>query len=48
MVGLGFGDTGYVAQGGDIGAKICRLLAVGYKECKGTFLEPHSFCRSCF
>lgn len=34
MCGLGFG-TGYVAQGGDIGARVSRLLAVKYEACKG-------------
>ncbi|KZP29804.1 putative epoxide hydrolase [Athelia psychrophila] len=33
MVGLGFGG-GYVAQGGDIGSKIARILNVQYESCK--------------
>jgi microsomal epoxide hydrolase len=39
MHDLGFGD-GYVAQGGDIGSRISRLLAVQFEEVKGLFL-PH-------
>ncbi|KAL9060966.1 MAG: hypothetical protein Q9162_000410 [Coniocarpon cinnabarinum] len=33
MVGLGFGG-GYVAQGGDIGSLVARVLAVEYGACK--------------
>lgn len=33
MVGLGFGD-GYIAQGGDIGSFISRILAVRHDACK--------------
>ncbi|KAI9738745.1 MAG: hypothetical protein M1834_008252 [Cirrosporium novae-zelandiae] len=33
MINLGF-EAGYVAQGGDIGAKIVRILAVDYESCK--------------
>jgi microsomal epoxide hydrolase len=36
MLNLGFSD-GYVAQGGDIGSKIARILAVEYESCKGSF-----------
>lgn len=36
MRDLGFG-RGYVAQGGDIGSRIARILAVDYESCKGTF-----------
>lgn len=37
MVGLGFGASngGYVAQGGDIGAVLARLLQARYPDCKG-------------
>jgi microsomal epoxide hydrolase len=38
MVQLGFG-SGYVAQGGDIGSRISRVLAASYKECKGMWQE---------
>lgn len=34
MKGLGFGG-GYVAQGGDIGSRISRVLAVDFESCKG-------------
>lgn len=34
MLGLGF-ESGYVAQGGDIGSRIARELAVDYESCKG-------------
>lgn len=34
IVGLGFG-SGYLAQGGDIGSAVSRLLAAGYDSCKG-------------
>jgi microsomal epoxide hydrolase len=34
MRGLGF-FSGFVAQGGDIGSAVARILAVGYDSCKG-------------
>jgi microsomal epoxide hydrolase len=34
MVQLGFG-SGFVAQGGDIGSKVARVLAATHRECKG-------------
>lgn len=34
MKDLGF-ESGYVAQGGDIGSRIARTLAVDYESCKG-------------
>ena len=37
MTGLGF--TAYVAQGGDIGSTMSRLLAVNHKECKAVHLN---------
>lgn len=40
MQGLGFGG-GYIAQGGDIGARVARLLAIDYDSCKGAHLN---FC----
>ena len=39
MVGL-FGDTGYVAQGGDIGSYVCRVIQT-YPTCKAIHLN---FC----
>ncbi|KAF5565914.1 microsomal epoxide hydrolase [Fusarium napiforme] len=40
MVQLGFGG-GYIAQGGDIGSRISRVLAASYDECKAAHLN---FC----
>ncbi|KAL1999567.1 hypothetical protein VTN02DRAFT_4343 [Thermoascus thermophilus] len=40
MVSLGLG-TGYVAQGGDIGSKIARILAVEHANCKAVHIN---FC----
>ena len=37
MVGLGFGG-GHIAQGGDIGSFIARVLAANHEECRGTVL----------
>lgn len=34
MKNIGF-ESGYVAQGGDIGSRIARELAVDYESCKG-------------
>ncbi|PLB52744.1 putative epoxide hydrolase [Aspergillus steynii IBT 23096] len=38
MKGLGF-ESGYVAQGGDIGSMISRVLAVDYDSCKAAHLN---------
>jgi microsomal epoxide hydrolase len=35
LVALGFGSTGYLVQGGDIGSFVARNLAAHYAECKG-------------
>jgi pimeloyl-ACP methyl ester carboxylesterase len=35
MLSLGFGSTGYLAQGGDIGSFVARQIATTYAECKG-------------
>lgn len=40
MRGLGF--AGYVAQGGDIGSFISRLLGERYDGCKGEYREEES------
>lgn len=40
MIGLGF-ENGYVAQGGDVGSNIARILAVKYDSCKGEHLCPN-------
>ncbi|TKA71164.1 hypothetical protein B0A49_05193 [Cryomyces minteri] len=37
MVGLGF-ESGYIAQGGDIGSFVSRTLAVHHEACKGIAL----------
>lgn len=39
MVDLGFGETGYIAQGGDIGSRVSRLLGAKYDECKAVHRE---------
>ncbi|QKX58898.1 uncharacterized protein TRUGW13939_06026 [Talaromyces rugulosus] len=35
MINLGFG-TGYVVQGGDVGSRVARYLAIQYDACKGS------------
>lgn len=44
MKDLGF-ENGYVAQGGDIGSRIGRVLAVDHEACKGQYC--HSSRLSC-
>lgn len=39
MLSLGFGKTGYLSQGGDIGSFIARVQANTYAECKGVHLN---------
>ena len=41
MVGLGFG-SGYLAQGGDLGSFMSRILAMKYDACKGMHLNMMS------
>ena len=41
MVGLGFG-SGYLAQGGDLGSFVSRLLALKYDACKGMHVNMMS------
>lgn len=41
MVNLGFGN-GYVAQGGDVGSKISRILGAKYDSCKGKWAQTES------
>jgi len=41
MIQLGFGETGYIAQGGDIGSRLSRLLGAKYDECKAVHREIH-------
>lgn len=38
MVDLGF-ESGYVAQGGDIGSRVARILGVNHVECKAVHRE---------
>jgi microsomal epoxide hydrolase len=45
MVNLGFGD-GYVAQGGDIGCAVSRLLGAKYPACKGSLKKTAAFMTS--
>ncbi|KAJ4373255.1 hypothetical protein N0V83_003549 [Neocucurbitaria cava] len=35
LLSLGFGSTGYLVQGGDIGSLVSRVIAATYAECKG-------------
>jgi microsomal epoxide hydrolase len=44
MVNLGFGD-GYVAQGGDVGSKIARILGVRFGGCKGMSISLRKLFR---
>ncbi|KAF2849121.1 epoxide hydrolase-like protein [Plenodomus tracheiphilus IPT5] len=39
LLSLGFGTSGYLVQGGDIGAFISREIASTYPECKGMHLN---------
>lgn len=46
MVELGFGATGYVAQGGDIGSRLSRLLGAQHEACKAVHRKCYLiFCR---
>ena len=40
MKKIGFGE-GYVAQGGDVGSRVARILAVDHQACKGEELPIH-------
>lgn len=37
MKDIGF-ESGYVVQGGDIGSRVARVIAVDYESCKGMCL----------
>jgi microsomal epoxide hydrolase len=39
MLSLGFGKSGYLVQGGDIGSMVSRVMAATYDECKGMHLN---------
>jgi pimeloyl-ACP methyl ester carboxylesterase len=41
MVGLGFGN-GYIAQGGDIGSFVARILAARHEACKAAHSQYKS------
>ena len=44
--GLGFGD-GYLVQGGDVGSRVARIIAVENEGCKGMYYALiHIFTRS--
>lgn len=43
MVGLGFGKSGYVAQGGDVGSYVSRMLAAKYESCRAAHREFEVF-----
>lgn len=45
MKHLGFG-AGYVAQGGDVGSRVARLLAVSHDACKGESERPPNDLRN--
>lgn len=39
LLSLGFGESGYIVQGGDIGSMIARTIAATYPECKAMHLN---------
>lgn len=39
LLSLGFGETGYIVQGGDIGSMIARTMASTYPKCKAMHLN---------
>jgi hypothetical protein len=41
MFELGFGETGNVSQGGEIGSRLSRLLGAKHKECKAVHCQSH-------
>ena len=43
MIELGFGETGYVSQGGDIGSRLSRLLGAKHEACKAVHRMCHLF-----
>ena len=42
MVGLGFGDTGFVTQGGDIGSVVSRVLGTISDSCKAVHSKTYT------
>jgi microsomal epoxide hydrolase len=43
MLELGFGATGYVAQGGDVGSRLSRLLGAKHEACKAVHRKFYLF-----
>lgn len=43
MCELGFED-GYIAQGGDVGSRVARVMGVEHEACKGVCLHPSALC----
>ncbi|KAM5359348.1 hypothetical protein ACJZ2D_014551 [Fusarium nematophilum] len=39
MIDLGFGKRGYIAQGGDVGSVLARIMAVYHEECRAIHLN---------
>ncbi|KAM0080685.1 hypothetical protein ACKRZS_007154 [Fusarium odoratissimum] len=39
MIDLGFGETGYIAQGGDVGSALACKMTVHYEECRAVHLN---------
>lgn len=34
IIDLGFGERGYIAQGGDVGSALARIMTVHHEECR--------------
>ncbi|KAK3399499.1 Alpha/Beta hydrolase protein [Sordaria brevicollis] len=43
MLSLGFGSTGYIAQGGDVGYALARAMSNNHAACKATHLNMFMF-----
>ncbi|KAI1860425.1 hypothetical protein JX265_009824 [Neoarthrinium moseri] len=43
MLGLGFGKSGYLVQGGDLGSFVARAMALIYPECRGMHVNQMGF-----
>lgn len=46
MVNVGFG-SGYIAQGGDIGSRVARVLGVNHAECKAVHRKITRLISAC-
>ncbi|KAG9800908.1 epoxide hydrolase 1, partial [Aureobasidium melanogenum] len=42
MLNLGY-EPGYMVQGGDVGSKVARVMAVKHEECKGKHPQPFGY-----